>query len=114
MVKNSLSASDVCAIIEACGKNKVANLKFGGLDIQMDLKPLIEDALASYMPTSVPEAAISEEQRKQAEKAHLQRELAAAAVEQEELILSDPAKYEELVLQGALDEDESTETDAEA
>lgn len=60
----------------------------------------------------VPEAEISDEQRKQSEKAHVQRELQAAAIEQEELILSDPAEYEKLLLQGALDENDSNE-DAE-
>lgn len=115
MLKNYLSASDVCSIIESCGKNKIAILKFGDLELRMGL-PMYPDP--DFMPpptrTQVPEAEISEEQRKEAEKAHVQRELAAAAIEQEELILSDPARYEELVSTGALDEDESIPNTEEA
>lgn len=108
MLNKGLGAEGICAIIKACGEARVAILQFGELCIWMD-GPVAREALNPAPRTTSPhhpEAAISVQQKKAEEKALVQAELALKSDEAAELLLTDPARFEELLLQGALDDDE--------
>lgn len=114
--------SDVCSIIEVCGKAKVTLLKFGDLQVEFGPQapsppPLMHEvspwtpyipqarALASASP-STPATEIADTQAKEAEKALAQDELAVRKDQLSQLGIENPVAYEEMINNGELDEDD--------
>lgn len=95
--ENTLSTPDICAIIAACGKAKVRELKFKGLLLR--LGPPDEEK-----PTKVTaDLEISEAQQKASVLAYEKLELERKEEELEYLKVENPSLYEELISKGDLD-----------
>jgi restriction endonuclease Mrr len=96
-----ISATEICAILEACGKSRVLSFNYGALNVTFApegyVKPEVELAFRhtaeGWTPTQV----------KEAEKTmYAEQEQRLKQEELENLKLSDPEMYEELVLQDQL------------
>lgn len=99
--KDFLSGEEVCKIIETCAKNKVYSLKCGPLELSFS--PAKElSAPGPTIPASNPEKIIQEQQEEQ-KKAIEEEELDTREDQIADLLLTDPAKAEELMEQGELE-----------
>lgn len=118
--KRVSSAEEVCLIIEACGEAGVAELKFGDLYLRFGTKTepehqtthvLTPRVLGTSKKASSPEPAaeIAATQSEMAEKSLLADEIALREQELAEMFLTDPARAEELLMQGELTDDEEDE-----
>src|ERR1700744_5779822 len=106
-----LPASEVCAIIEACGKAGVRVLKFGGLYLQLGPAPV---KLSGIYPLLDPKAPLPQtgpdHARQNAET--LQRDEEEIRAEQlRMLMIENPLEYERQLRDGELSDDESRESD---
>lgn len=100
--KNLLNREDICSIIEVCSQNKVSELKFGDLHLSF-----VFHVEQSARPQASFEAVISEDELKNEEKNYLaERELEVKRDEIDQMLIEDPAKFEELLEQGEFDADE--------
>jgi hypothetical protein len=111
-VKRDLSAQDICALIKACGEYGVAQLKLGDLELaftsQTERSWLHQARHAPTLHSHLPEAAISEAHpNEQNEHSLEQAELALKNDQLAELLLTDPAAYEEAVLREDLVDEET-------
>jgi hypothetical protein len=104
----SLSPEEVCRILKVCGETNVLELKFGDLAVVFgaSAKNSPEPVIS---PSTVAE--ITAVQRVQAEKSLLRDEIAMKEQELAEMAIESPLKYEELLMQGELNESSDTETD---
>lgn len=106
--KNNFTGKQICEILKACAESGVKSLKLGDLVVEFIGKANSTEQDASYEPAS------PEEINKQIEEAE---KLAAfelmnankTFVEEEiaNLQVSDPFEFEELVTQGALEDEEA-------
>lgn len=91
---NRLTTADVCLILEACATNKVSKLQFGELIVQFG---------ASTEESHQKLPALTQEQHDQQNEAQVQRDADVLRQrEYDELLLTDPEKYEELLQKGEL------------
>lgn len=118
-----LSVSEVCSIIEVCGKAKVTSLKLGDLQVEFGSQapsppPLMHEsspwapfipqarALASASP-STPATEIADTLAKEAERALAQDELNVRKDQLAQIGIENPVAYEEMINNGELDEDDA-------
>lgn len=101
--KTGFSVDDVCRILEACGKSRVAVLELGPLFISFGQpEPKVENVSEDlFQPT----AAIVAIQKQQAERALLADEIRLKQSQLDELPLSDPYLNEQLLISGELEDD---------
>lgn len=112
--KNLLTAVEVCAILEACAKAQVRELKFGALYVNRGPQSPVESesvpaALGApapvQLPTPIPVAAMTEAQHTQQSAAAIeQAELEAKEERLALLAIEDPVEYERQVMAGELEE----------
>lgn len=100
--KNFLSGAEICTIMETCAKNGVYTLKCGPLELTFHKPP--ESPKTAPEPTnSVTNPQDIIEVMKKTEQSSLEKEEILTREEQiAELMLTDPAKAEELMEQGEL------------
>lgn len=104
MDKSFISSEEVCKILDACAKKGVIELKFGPLEVRFQPKAQShpKKAPGPIIPAHPEPENILQEQR-EAEKAELLREeIRTKEDEVDELVLTDPLKYEELIESGEL------------
>jgi hypothetical protein len=99
-----LKAEEVCKILEACALYGASVIRFHGLEVEFvqlqELLPIVSGP-APTMPEEVREETIR--RQKQAEIAsHEEQELQVREDQIAELLLSDPLRAEELMMQGEL------------
>jgi hypothetical protein len=94
----ALDYQNVCLIIESCAKNGVYLFKLGDLEVHLGVKP---SAPGPAILESHPEKII-QEQIKQEKEAIEDEEIRTKESQIEELLITDPFKAEELILQGDL------------
>jgi hypothetical protein len=96
--KTELNSSEICAIIEACGKAGVQTLKYGALDVTFQgvFTPAAEPAPGTI--PAVPELAARFEAA-----AIAQDESAIKAAQEMMALVEDPELYERLQLEDAKD-----------
>lgn len=106
--KPSLSAAEVCLILEASAKAGARVLKFAGLEIEMGPKPLSPYLL--HVGDSVPVAptpAAAMAESTQIEQSRVSLEMDELQMREEqiaELLLTDPLAAEEMIRAGELEE----------
>lgn len=121
--KKALSVQEVCTIIEACGKARVASLKFGDLQVDFGSQatlpaplahegspwlPFIPQARAlAEAPVPTPAKEIADTLKKEAERALAQDELNVRTEQFSQLAIENPVAYEEMLTNGELDEDDA-------
>jgi hypothetical protein len=105
----ALSAEDICRILLTCGKAKVAELQFGPLCVRFGAQAIDEDVprgtlrtSKSLPPTQAKEMA--EQQTQIAEKSLAEQEYELRLDQLAQLMIEDPAKAEELIINGDLEE----------
>jgi restriction endonuclease Mrr len=112
MMSSELNVKDVCEIIAACATNGVSMLKYGTLEVQFKesrtpCKEKIEDQhieLTSQGPEKeVPP--MSPEVLQKIEQDMKQAEL-------EQMLINDPAQFEELISAGEIDNEEDRGTES--
>ncbi len=107
--KALLSAEEICLIIEASGKAQVTTLSYGDLQIEFGRKTEVQQNLIA--PSLTPqEIGVAQDvvpaPRTQAQTlAHEELKLRMDQISQ--MAVEDPARLEEMILNGELDEDES-------
>lgn len=99
----SLDVSSVCRIIETCSKAGVTKLSFEGLTVELGGKEIPAPA---EVIQDIPEARTQVEAEEIARSEVLVKEDQVA-----NLILEDPARYEELMAQGELTDERAEETE---
>lgn len=115
----SLNSADVCAIIKACGEAGVTKLKFDGLDLSLG-KPPSEPRPQDQSTdptgpasTPIPVATLTESEHTKLSKEALEEaELIMRESQIEELKITDPAKYEELMVNGELENERDGNEDS--
>lgn len=116
----SFTASEICAIIEACGKSKVTTFSGGGFTVKfagVEAESLAPSPLAAE---SVPEnldrpaesrRELTEYETKEAERELKRQSELVTAARLANLMIEDPVEYEKLLANGELD-DESNDEEA--
>ena len=96
--ENLLSGDEICKIIEACAKRKVAELEFGALKLKFGpfTAQRTTPAPGPAIPAPVPEN-ILQEQTKAQEEALLVEEIKTREEQIAELIITNPLAAEELM-----------------
>lgn len=121
--KNYLTAEEVCSILKVCGEVRVAKLEFR--DLRVEFSPTTGLASpdgsapvdyrvvtpADMVLSPLPEAEISELQKKVAEKSFVQDEIATREDQIAELLVTDPLAAERLLMAGKLEEQEDDSDD---
>lgn len=111
----SLTAADICAIIKTCGEAGVVRLRFQDLRLSFDKPskdtrpPAPEPFWVGPGPTELPltVATMTAPEHDQIQNDGLvSDELAVREQQIEDLLITDPAKAEELIAQGELTPDE--------
>lgn len=102
--KKELSASDISAILKSCAESKVRVLKYGGLYLRFG--PSAAELQAESVQ-SLPAKEIAAIQTQIAEQARVAEGIRAGEVDIEDLQLTDPARYERMILEGKLKPDGS-------
>ena len=106
----SLTASEVCDIIGACAKNKVALLQWGELTVRLGVQDPRPPRIPSpWRPGPTPTAAAVVEQEAQSKVALEQDELQLREAQIDELFLTNPRAAEEMLLSGDLKEEDDLE-----
>ena len=107
-----LSGSEVCDIIEACQASQVAEIQCGELHVIF-----ARDAYTRKIPVStdgVTSDDVENIQQRESENANIHSDLSEREDDLEELILTNPEKYEELVEKGELEDvDGASDTEEE-
>jgi hypothetical protein len=105
-VAPSLTSKDVCKIIETAHNFGVSTLSFGDLKLEFHkVEPKSELAALQPEPSNTPLAKQTpEKQKEDEERMLLEANVLAREAELEQLLISDPEKYEELVAQGELED----------
>lgn len=84
----------MCHILNSCATNKVAKLQFGELIVEFG---------ASMEKTHQSETALTQDQHDKQNEAQIQKDAAELRQQElDELLLTDPEKYEELLEKGEL------------
>lgn len=93
-ILNRLTAAEVCHIIESCATHRVTKLQFEGLSVEFG-----EKAVTTHQ--SLPD--LTQEQHTEMNNAQVQKDAEALRqLEIDELILTDPERYEELLSKGEI------------
>jgi hypothetical protein len=101
--KTTLDASDICAILKACGEHGVAELKFGDLQVVFPPKWGSWPGQRPLTPASSSDNALSEAQTSIVAAETLEKEAISLKEDQlAELLLTDPLEYERLESEGEL------------
>lgn len=100
--KSSLSSADVCAILTSCREAGVSELEFGALRVTFGRPPRHETQ--EPLQSLATEEEISANQVKMARESLELDELAVREQQIEELLLTDPAKAEQMIIDGQLEE----------
>lgn len=105
--KKELEASDVCSILEACVKARVAVLRYRGLEIKFRgrLKKRLEEK-------EVPSNIVAESYAASPESTSAEiRELALDLKKQQldQMLIEDPSQYESLLASGEIEDEEQNE-----
>jgi hypothetical protein len=109
--KANLSPEDVCVIIQKCAECGVAELKFSGLEVKFGREPAPREEMLAHSPavnlnevlSQGPESetqTMSPELLQKSEEDLKQEQLA-------EMVISNPAEFEELLFTGVIENDES-------
>lgn len=111
--KLGLSSDDVCAIIKASGDSGVTSLKFGYLQIEFG-KPIeqtrVDLVQSAPTPPSNPDTEISDDARVMRDKAELVvDELKTRDDQVAQMLIEDPLRAEQLLLDGELEDDDESD-----
>ena len=98
MSTTNLTSKDICAIIDACGKSGVLEFKYGRLSLKFAGFVQYEETLPNICATDMD--VINDISDRKDDINESQENL-------EEMLLTDPEKYEELVSRGELEHAES-------
>lgn len=101
----NLTAKELCEIIEACDKAKVTSLKIGDIEVVFDTKPIAAKNSPVQQPSSTDQGQEISNPIK-FEEISTNPEVEDAKDSFEELHISDPSRFEELVGQGELVDDD--------
>lgn len=105
-VKKDLSSRDVCEILKSCAEHQITSLQWGGLKVLRGHQTPHEENPSPSGETAPPP---SQEQIDTQAKDDLEKEeLDFMEDKTADLLIEDPSKFEELVMDGEL-EDESDE-----
>lgn len=86
----------MCRILEVCSSTNISKLQFGNLCVEFGAK----EKVANQSPILPP---ISQEEHTQQNDAQIQKDAAdLRKMELDELLLTDPARYEELIEKGEI------------
>lgn len=119
----SLTASDVCAIIKACGESGVVSLRYESLRLSFEKsskEPRTPDPASFWsgpvgpVPPTLPVATLTASEHEQIQRDTLESdELDVREQQIEDLLLTEPLRAEELIIKGELESDGTDETDDE-
>ncbi len=98
--KNEFSVADVCLILESCGKNHVAELKLGALQVKFGSQA--RETTSGAVELSVDAAELASLQEKLAQKSLESDEIRVREQQVAEMPLTDPLLYEEMLARGEL------------
>ena len=103
----SLSTDEVCRILEAGAKSGVRELNYSGLHVVYG-QPAVPETLSPMAPGSAPlPVDLTETQHNTLAKASLEKEELQTREDQlAELLVTDPLRYEEMLQNGDLTDDE--------
>ncbi len=116
-VSSKFTVTDLCAILEACGKSHVAELKWGDLFVKFGPQSPVSQVVEHRTPVVLPLESedLTPEPRPAKEIAETQTTIARESLELDEihlkedqlalLAIEDPQAYEQMVADGELDED---------
>ena len=103
--KKRLTGLELVAILKASREARVALLQWGDLTVWFESEVVRQkDAEITRLQASLPEAAISDVQQQVAGLSFAQAELETKDEELSDLWITDPAKAEQLLREGKLDE----------
>ena len=93
-ILNKLTSAEVCGILEACATTKVSKIQFGELYVEFG---------ASMEKTTQSLPALSQGDHDKFNAAQVQKDAEELrSIEIDELLLTDPLKYEEMLQKGEL------------
>jgi predicted Mrr-cat superfamily restriction endonuclease len=99
---NSLNSTDICAILRACREAGVSELEFGTLRVTLGKTArIVQEEAAQSLAT---ETEISAHQVKQAREAFELDELRMREDQLAELLITDPARAEQMLIDGELED----------
>jgi ribonuclease HIII len=91
---NKLTTDDVCLILRECATSKVSKIQFGELIVEFGLS---KEETHQSLP------ALTQQQHDKLNEAQVQADAEVLReIEKEELMLTDPEKYEEMLQKGEL------------
>jgi hypothetical protein len=101
MVKTKLTAADACLIIETSAKAGVTELSFG--DLQISFVPKFGQGEEVVSPRMQQEPLTEKQHIKMTKEQIEAEELRMRQEQMEEMLLSDPLQFEEMLQRGELD-----------
>lgn len=103
--KSDLSSQDIEVILGACAKHGVSELQFRGMTVKFGMTP---DSPSGARGANSPVEAMTDKDHARNTKDALEKDELEFREEQlAELQITDPSRYEELVRDGELDEDDT-------
>lgn len=113
--KSSLTVGEVCTILEASAKAGVTELSFGDLQIKFGLPPDVASArMQQYPLTTSPVLPVTDEQHQTMTKDQIEADEVRLREEfMEELRLTDPFRYEQMLVRGELDDPRISDDDGD-
>lgn len=107
MAQKNLSAEEICLILKACGESQVAMLKYGDLCVRFGKHTETRSGVQALgdpdtVPPTTSATAIAATQDTEAEKSLLQGEVAFREDEVAMMLIEDPARAEQLIMEGEL------------
>jgi hypothetical protein len=96
-----LSSIEICDILKACTASRVSKLEYANLKVEFSSEPQAMTAPSSkFIPIPAHADAIQEEEDKAFESAEIQSKSEQLST----MLLTDPAEYERLIMEGDLKE----------
>lgn len=104
--KNTLSVAEICSIIKICGKSGVSEFKYEGLHAVFGEKPTPE---SKQEVTAIKTPELTSEQVEAEKQYILDQEAEQKDLETAELLLTDPEKFEDMLTNDELVQNEETD-----
>jgi len=102
----NLTSSEICAILDACSKNKVKTLKYGRLEVDFDLSLVPASLSEGFASHVVEEAALLHPPSESLEGEYARTEEGISLLEElrrAQLMTDDPLAYEQEMIDANLD-----------
>ena len=114
--KNNLTAVDICSILKTCSVSRVMKLKYHGLEVDFSASLNEEPTYTNYgnkRLSKKSEAALSEVQIATAKDSLVNEEFRIKEEQLAELLITNPAQAEQMLIDGALEDEDYGTTEYE-